>query len=149
MAHFGSSAWPNPYGRVAQIEKTAVLMRETTGDGAIEGDDKLTYAVERSGLYSIGSYLKVSEASDAATSHALSARMAYNDGSAVSVVTVGDAGVVPGTLDGKVLNAGLRQSATIYAVKGTNIVLTVLSTVTGAKTAGVGETTTFLAINAI
>ena len=150
MSHYGSADWNNPSGLVASLASaTTLAMQETTGAGATEGSNLLTYTTKRTGLYRVSAYLKVTEASDAATSHAISARVAYNDGSAISVKAIQLDGVTAGTGDGKTLNDNHAQSMVIRAVTGTDIAISTLDTVTGAKTAGVGEYAVMFAIEAV
>lgn len=150
MSHFGSADWNNPSGLVASLASpTTTLQLEATASTSIEGTDKLTYRAVRTGMYRVSATMKVTEASDAATSHTLVAQVAYNDGSAISAENISLDGVTAGTANGKTLNANFAQSTMIRAVTGTDIVITVLNTVVGAKTAGVGEYALLFAIEAV
>lgn len=150
MSAFGSGYWPNEFGRSAGFDGTAnVAMLEATASTTTEGTDKLTLTVRETGLYQINVGLRVSVASDAATSHTIVGQVAYNDGSAISAENVQLDGVTAGTLNGKTLNANFYQTTVIRAVVGTTITVTLAHAVTGGKTAGVGSYIVSLGINRI
>lgn len=137
MAHFGSSQWPDGFGRTAGLESAAnVAQPLTTQATSTEGTDKLTFTVLQTGQYLVSANIKVTVASDAATTDVVVAQVAYNDGSAVAAVSIGQLGVTPGTINAKTLNAESSQLMVIKAVAGTTITITALHTVSGAKTVG-------------
>lgn len=135
MSHFGSARWPAEFGTVASLSATAA-QPTSSASTSTEGTDKLTYTVENTGQYLVAANLKVTVASDAATTDTLVAQVAYNDGSAVSAESIGQLGVTPGTGNAKTLNLSVSQMKVIRAVAGTTITITVAYTVTGAKTVG-------------
>jgi hypothetical protein len=149
MAHYASANW-NPYsGKVATLLATTAAMRETTGSSSTEATDKLTYTVPVAGLYRCTAYIKVTEVSDAATSHVLKPQVAWNDGSSQSAADMVEPGVTAGTVNGATLNEAKCYTATVYAAAASSITITILNTVTGSKTAGAGETTNVFEIEAL
>jgi len=123
MPALGAVAGAYQYGRVASLNKQSVTA--ATGASAVEGTDKLTYNVERDGMYRVSSYLRLRTAGTGA-SQSVVARVAYNNGTAVSA-----ANILPfigaGTLTAFDLtgSAGLAamSSETIFAAAGTDIVV--------------------------
>lgn len=143
MSAFASSELAATFGRCGSLTTAVNTALEATASTSTEGTNKLTYTVPTTGLYNISSYLKVTTASDAATSHTAVVQAAYNNGSAITAFSLKDAGgtgVTVGTMDvkGTAGTTILAQRGLVYAVAGTTIVLTVSETIVGAKTAGVG-----------
>lgn len=138
MAHFASVDWPQPYGRVAGLDKTGNAVLTATATTATEGTNQLTYAVPRTGLYRLSSYLRVRVASDSATSATAAVTASYNNGTAITAASVGQSGVTPGTLNlkGTAGTSVLLQSETVLAAAGTSIIMAVLETVNGVPTVG-------------
>ena len=150
MSHFGSGDWPTPFGRVASLEQRATTYAvQATGSSTREGTDKLTFAVPRTGLYRVTAVLKVDTVSDSATSHTLVSQVAFNNGTAVVAtdVTTGLATITK--ISAKTDEATLHQQMPIFAITGTNIVMTVLHTINGAPTATLAGLDIFFAIEAI
>ena len=140
MPHFGSQAWPDEFGRIASLTSAStVLMEEATGSGSTEGTNQLAFTTREAGMYRVSVYMKVTEVSDAATSHVALARVAYNDGSAIAAKAISVDPAVTATLDCTTLNDNQSQSMVIYSANAQAITITVLNTVVGAKTAGAGE----------
>lgn len=141
MTHFASGDWNNPSGLVASLVKAANAVKTATGSTSTEGTNQLTYTTKRAGLYAVYAFIRVSTASDAATSHTGVVNVAFNSGSAISATglkNLGGTGVTIGTvnLKGTAGTTHLAQSGVIKCANATDIVLTVSETVSGAVTAG-------------
>ena len=150
MAHFASVDWNNPSGRVAGLENESTTYSvQATGSSVREGTDLLTYAVKRTGLYRVTAVLKVDVVSDSATSHTLVSQVSYNNGTAVAStdITTGLATITK--ISAKTDEAVLNQQMPIFAVSGTNIVMSVLHTINGAPTATLAGLDIFFAIEAV
>lgn len=144
MAHFAGATLNPSFGLGAQLSTAINTALEATASTSTEGTNKLTYTVPATGMYRVNSYLKVTVASDAATSHTAVVQVAYNNGSAIAAADLKDAGgtgVTVGTMNvkGTAGTTILSQQGTVYAVAGTTITLTVSEAIAGAKTAGVGS----------
>ena len=150
MSHFGSADWPQPYGRVAALENQSTTYAvQSTGSSTREGTDKLTYAVLRTGMYRVTAVLKVDVVSDSATSHTVVSQVAFNNGTAVAAtdITTGLATITK--ISAKTDEATLHQQMPIFCESGTNIVMTVLHTISGAPTATLAGLDVFFVIEAI
>ena len=126
---------------VASLSSNAVV--EPTAAGANvstnEGVDKLTYPVTTAGLYRVSSYMRVETQSNPATTDVGVCQITYNNGTAQTAANIAPSGVSSGTVDLRTgaVGAFLAQTGVYSCAAGTNIVLTVLDTVTGAgKTVG-------------
>jgi hypothetical protein len=144
MSHFASTNWNNPSGVVAYMSTLATAMQTATGSTSTEGTNKLSYTTVRAGMYRVSSYVRVSTASNAATSHTGVVQVAYNNGTAITAANIQLNGVTATATTNLKSTAGttvLAQSSVIYAASATSIAITVSETVSGAVTAGAYDLT--------
>lgn len=133
MSHFASGQWNNPCGLVAQVDAAAVAAKTSSGAGATEGSNLLTYAPARSGMYRVSAYLRTQTASTANTSHTVVVNASYSNGTAVSTVALVPVNTTASTNLNQKTGTGTYYAAhaIIYAVTGTNIVMNTVDTVSG------------------
>jgi hypothetical protein len=127
----GGSTWAGAAGTPATTAIATMLETDATATST-NGVDSLTITVQETGLYLMSGYILVTQASDAATSHAL--RLVYDYNDSVSTRYLG------GTdLDATSLNAVRSEHFTGLCVKGTVATVSILNAIVGAKTVGVGK----------
>ena len=117
------------------LTSPAVASPLTTNSTSTDGVDRLTLNV--AGYYRVSTYLQVNVASDAATSDTFVAQIAYNNGTAVGAANITSGSTTVTALNAKgAAGTFLAQHGIYYCAPGTQMVLTVLSTISGSKTVG-------------
>jgi hypothetical protein len=105
MPHFASANIDAVSGRVASLKKTAIAQRLTSGNGAVEGSDLLTYTTPNDGVarrYLLLAYVKVGTVSNNTGTDVVKVQCSYNDAAAFTDVDLSANGDAAGdSLDAK------------------------------------------------
>jgi len=127
----GGSTW---YGAPGTPATTAIA---TMGEvdsvtTSTNGVDCLTVTIPETGLYLLSGYILITQASDAATSHAVRVSFAYT-------TIVAELNVNTTTLDAKNVTTSRSEHFVALCAKGTTATVAILPDIVGSKTVGVGK----------
>lgn len=115
-----------PYGRVSRLSQQSVT--HVTSNGSTEGVNKLTYAVERDGLYRVSAVGRLRTAGTGSGQN-LKFQVSHNNGTAVSNADIANSGVAGAITALDVTGSAgtyIAQHGLYRAVAGTNIVVSSL-----------------------
>lgn len=149
MADFGSGQWPSGFGALAYYNSAGYRVPSAvenyvtptaTATGSTEGTNMWTFTCPTAGLYRVESQAMVAVASDAVTSDALTFTYTHTRPGTTASPTPVTSAMLPQTNGSLAVTASTGTVAVSRSIlrctAGSQIIVKMVDTVTGAKTAG-------------